>query len=104
MTFPIRSTVPIFFLTSVSLFAQGNTGRIDGSITDQTGGAIVGAKVTVTDIERGVARPLTTDTAGAYSAPNLIPGTYTIHVDFPGFRSVDRRDVVLEVGQEIRVD
>ena len=62
-------------LACAPLFGQGNTGRIDGSITDQTGGAIVGAKVTVTDVQRGVARPLTTDAAGAYSAPNLIPGS-----------------------------
>ena len=51
-----------------------------------------------------MARTLTTDAAGAYAAPNLTPGTYTVHVEFMGFRNVDRKDVVLEVGQDIRVD
>ncbi len=91
-------------LVCVSLFGQGSAGRISGTVTDQTGGAIPSGKVTITDVNRGVARSLTTDAAGAYAAPNLTPGTYTVHVEFMGFRSVDRKDVVLEVGQDIRVD
>jgi hypothetical protein len=47
---------------------------------------------------------LTTDNAGAYFAPNLLPGTYTVRAEFKGFRSVERQNVVLEVGQEIRID
>jgi hypothetical protein len=91
-------------LTCIPLFSQGSTGRIDGTVTDQTGGAIVGAKVTVTDVQRGVARALTTDSAGAYSAPNLIPGTYIIRAEFQGFRPLERQNILLEVAQEIRVD
>ena len=92
------------FLTSLSLFGQGSAGRIAGTVSDQSGGAIPAGKVTLTDTGRGVSRTLTTDAAGAYAAPNLTPGTYTVHVEFMGFRSVDRKDVVLEVGQDIRVD
>src|SRR5712691_8707980 len=91
-------------LTCFPLFSQGSAGRIDGTILDQTGGAIPAAKVTITDVQRGVARNLTTDSAGAYAAPNLTPGTYSVHVEFMGFRSVDRKDLVLEVGQDMRVD
>ena len=53
-------------LVCAPVFPQGSTGRVDGNITDQSGGAIVGAKVTVTDLQRGVARTLMTDTAGGY--------------------------------------
>src|SRR5581483_4752593 len=84
--------------------AQVNLGRIDGTITDQSGAAIVGATVTVTDVARGVSRNLTTDTAGAYSAPNLTPGSYTVHTEYAGFKAVNRQDIVVEVGQDIRVD
>src|SRR5229473_3876575 len=97
-------TILVVFLASVPLFSQGSTGRIDGTVTDQTGGAIVGAKVTVTDVQRGVARALTTDSAGVYSAPNLIPSTYTIRAEFQGFRPLERQNILLEVAQEIRVD
>ena len=64
------------------LFSQGNTGRILGSVRDQTGLAIVGAQVTVTDLERGTPRTLGTDEAGAYNVPSLPPGNYRIRVEY----------------------
>lgn len=91
-------------LATFPTFSQVNLGRIGGTITDQTGGAIVGSTVTVTDVARGTSRTLTTDSTGSYAAPNLIPGTYTVHAEFQGFKSVDRRDVLVEVGQDVRID
>src|SRR5260221_6236978 len=91
-------------LLSVSLSGQGSAGRISGSVSDQSGGSIPAAKVTVTDVQRGVARTLTTDAAGAYAAPNLTPGTYTVRAEFMGFRTFERKDIVIEVGEDQRVD
>src|SRR5579872_7205732 len=65
-------------LVSLPVFPQANQGTIQGSVFDQTGGAIVGATVTVIDVARGVTRTLTSDSAGAFVATNLIPGTYTV--------------------------
>jgi Carboxypeptidase regulatory-like domain/TonB dependent receptor len=96
--------IAALLLFCFSASAQLNYGRIFGVISDQTGGAIIGATVTVTDVQRGVSRALTTDSGGAYSGPNLIPGTYTVHAEFKGFRTVDRRDILVEVGQDIRID
>ena len=92
------------FLLSASLSAQGSLGRISGTITDQSGGAIPAAKVTVTNVERNDARVLTTDAAGSYAAPNLTPGTYIVHADFMGFKAAERNNLKLEVGQDMRVD
>ena len=91
-------------LFSVSLFSQGNFGRILGTVTDQTGGVISGATVSIIDKDRGVARTLTTDDAGEYNAPTLIPGTYTVRVEAKGFKTIERQNVLLEVGKEVRVD
>ena len=91
-------------LLCLPLFSQGNFGRILGTVIDQSGGVVSGATVTVLDTQRGVARTLTTDAAGEYSAPTLIPGTYTVRVEAKGFKRVDRQNVVLEVGKEVRVD
>ena len=91
-------------LLSLSAFSQANSGRISGSITDQSGAVITGATVSVRDAERGTTRTLTTDDGGAYSAPNLIPGTYVVKVEYQGFKSVERQNIVLEVGKEVRVD
>jgi hypothetical protein len=90
-------------LFSLSLFGQAN-GRILGAVTDQTGAVIAGAKVSIIDTQRGLARTLTTDQAGEYNAPNLIPGTYTVRVEFQGFKMLDRQNVLVEVGKEVRVD
>jgi carboxypeptidase family protein/TonB-dependent receptor-like protein len=86
------------------LFSQTNQGRIQGAVFDQTGGAIAGATVTVTDVARGAARTLTTDSAGEYSAPNLLPSTYTVRAEARGFKAVEHTNVLVQVGEDIRVD
>ena len=92
-------------LLAVSAFCQGgSTGRITGAITDQTGGILSGATVSVTDTQRGTVRTLTTDQGGAYNAPELTPGTYTVKAQYPGFKATERQNIVVEVGKEYRVD
>ena len=88
----------LLFATA-QMFTQANTGRILGSVTDQTGGAISGATVTVTDTERGTTRTLITDESGTYDAPSLIPGNYTVRGEYRGFKSTERQNIVLEVGK-----
>ena len=92
------------FLLCASLLAQGSAGSISGTVTDPSGASVPQAKVTVTDMARGGARTLTTDAAGAYAAPNLTPGNYSVKVEFQGFKTTDRPNIQLEVGQDIRVD
>src|SRR5213595_566468 len=104
MTTCVFSTTLVVLLFSFALFAQGNFGRILGSVKDPTGAVLPGATVSIIDTQRGLARSLTTDEAGQYNAPTLIPGTYTVRVEFPGFKTLDRENVVVEVGKEIRVD
>ena len=91
-------------LFSAPLFSQGSSGRILGTVVDQSGGVVSGTKVTIIDKDRGVARTLTTDDAGEYNAPNLTPGTYIVSAEANGFKKLERQGVVLEVGGEIRVD
>src|SRR5437868_6235407 len=92
------------FVMCLSLFAQINTGRILGTVTDQTGAVIGGANVTVTNTETGVARTLVADEAGEYVAPNLNPGKYSVRVMVPGFQTVERQNIGLEVGKDARID
>ncbi len=87
-----------------SMFGQTANGRISGTVKDQGAGLIPGAAVTVTDTARGVARNLTTDEAGAYLAPNLLPSTYTVRATFAGFQTWLRENIRLEVGQDLAID
>jgi hypothetical protein len=91
-------------LICVPAFPQAELGRITGSVSDQTGSVIPGATVTVTDVQRGESRTLTTDGAGVYFAASLLSGTYRVGIEFKGFKTFERQNVVLETGQEIRVD
>ena len=92
-----------FFLASVSL-AQTQEGRILGTVTDQSGGLIKGAHVTITNVDRGVARSIETNEAGDYVAPNLPPGPYKLLVEAKGFKKVERTGIRLEVAKDIRLD
>jgi hypothetical protein len=94
----------ISFLNSAPLFAQGSAGRILGAVTDQSGGAIAGATVIITDVARNTPRTITTDQAGEYNAGNLLPGQYKVHGEAKGFKAFERTGITLEVSAEVRVD
>src|SRR5216684_5073842 len=91
-------------LLCLPLFSQGSFGRILGTVTDQSGGVVSGATVTVVDTDRGVTKTLVTNDAGEYNAPTLQPGKYKVRAEAKGFKTIERTEIVLEVGKEIRVD
>ncbi len=91
-------------LFSLPASAQLNYGRIYGAITDQTGGAIAGASVTVIDVDRGISRSLVADDTGQYSASSLLPGNYTVRAEFKGFKAAEHSGLTVAVGQDVRVD
>src|SRR5438105_8379180 len=97
-------TTLVVLLSCLAIFAQGNFGRVLGRVTDPTGAVLPGASISIIDTQRGLARTVNSDEAGQYNAPTLIPGTYTVRVEFPGFKTLARQNVVVEVGSEIRVD
>src|SRR5207245_3609860 len=103
ITFLLLATLGVL-LFSLPLFSQANFGRILGTVTDQSGGVISGATVTIIDKDRGVARTLTTDDAGEYNAPTLIPGAYVVRLEANAVQKTERQNTLRAVGKEIRVD
>jgi hypothetical protein len=91
-------------LFSLPAYPQGNTGRILGRVTDQSGGYVSGASVTVTNVAQGTSRTLVTDSSGAYVFISLLPGTYTVKVEAKGFKAFERQNLLLEVGKDMTVD
>ena len=94
----------VSIFASFSLSAQGNTGRILGVVADQSGAGVAGVTVTVIDVQRGVSQSLSTDADGAYVASNLLAGTYTVKAEYKGFKTFERKNILLEVGKDARVD
>jgi hypothetical protein len=91
-------------LCCLPLFSQTVNGRLLGTISDQTGAALKGATVTITDVQRGTNRTVTTDEDGGYVVPNLPPSTYKIRAEARGFKTIERPNIGLEVAQDIRID
>jgi hypothetical protein len=90
-------------LAGLNLSAQTEA-EITGTVTDTSGAAIVGAKVTVTNTgSRGI-RLATSDNAGVYDVPALVPGFYDVSVERTGFKTEVRTHIELQVQQAARID
>ncbi len=100
----VLAVVCVVLLAGAAAYPQGSTGRILGVVTDQSGGNVGGATVTITDVARGVSQTLNTDSDGAYVALNLVPGTYTVRAEFKGFKTFERKNILVEVGKDVRID
>jgi hypothetical protein len=91
-------------LIAISAVSQGRAqvagATLSGTITDPSGAAIVGARVSIKNRATGVLRDAVTDSTGYYSAPNLLPGNYDVAVTAPGFSSTMESDVTLTVGAQ----
>jgi hypothetical protein len=99
----------MLFLTAVlglctaPLRAQIDAGRVTGTVTDQSGAVVNGAKVTLTNNDTGVASTkITAD--GIYTFPAVLPGTYTVRVESTGFSTHVTENVVVHVQQVATVD
>jgi hypothetical protein len=90
-------------LAAGAAHAQVDRATLTGTVSDESGGALTSATVTVTNIATKIASRVKTNSDGAYLVVNLIPGQYTVEAEAQGFQN--RADaVILEVGQRARVD
>ena len=90
-------------LLSSQMFAQ-TSGAIIGTVQDASGAAVVGATVSVLDVNKGTSQTFKTDESGAYSAPFLIPSTYRVSVEASGFKRETSQDILLDVDARQRAD
>ncbi|HEY6293002.1 MAG TPA: carboxypeptidase-like regulatory domain-containing protein, partial [Terriglobia bacterium] len=91
------------FLVSSPLFGQA-TGSLLGTVSDVTGAVVPGAAVVATSQGTGVARDTKTDDTGHYLLPLLPIGTYSIRVSAQGLKTVEQKDIVLQVDESREVD
>ena len=92
-------------LISPEIAAAQALSRIRGMVTDQSGGVIPGATVTVTDVGTNVrVRTVVSNDNGDYEVPDLHPSTYQIRAELSGFRTFVADGVVLDGSQTRRVD
>jgi outer membrane receptor protein involved in Fe transport len=75
-----------------------------GTITDPTGGVVSRVTITITNPSTGVTRTISTDSGGQYEVRYLLPGEYTAETKAEGFRGERRTGIVVQIGQQTRVD
>jgi len=106
MKFRVSAIVLILFLALVPsnlAYAQVAGATLSGTITDPSGAALVHVEVSIKHSATGVTREVTSDSAGFYTAPNLVPGDYQVTVAARGF-STSVADVTLTVGSNQTLD
>jgi hypothetical protein len=84
-------------LIAVPVFAQGTTGTLTGSVTDDQGLALPGASVTVTNLSTGFTRSATTDQTGTYRIAGLPFGDYEVKSELTGFAVQSRKGIAVSV-------
>jgi hypothetical protein len=82
------------------LQAQVVGGAISGKVTDASGAAISGAKVSIQNTATGVETTTTTNTQGIYNVPNLLPGNYDARISMTGFEKSLQKDVTVAIGSQ----
>jgi hypothetical protein len=80
------------------------TGSFQGTVTDKSGSAIIGASVKLTSQTTGAVREATTDDSGHYIIALLPVSIYTIRVEFKGFQTAESKDVRLQVDEQRELD
>src|SRR5579859_1615461 len=95
----------LFAVTPSSLFAQAiSTGTVAGTVTDPSGGAVVGASVTLMDTATNIPRTAATNETGRYFFANVPPGTYNVSVNKTGFRVSKLANQVVTVGATLTLN
>ena len=90
-------------LFSISIFAQHSSGELRGRVTDEFGGLIVGANVSLTDAG-GAVKMFVTSSEGSYLFSNLLPGRYVVRVEARAFSVSESEEVEVKAGGSTLLD
>jgi hypothetical protein len=100
----LSSILLLSLLLAVPALAQRVASTIRGTVKDTTGAVIVGAKVSVKNEATGLARASETNASGSYAFADLPIGTYSITIEYPGFKNSLTRGILLNVADVREVD
>src|SRR5213594_3855854 len=80
---------------STNMYSQSGNASVGGFVQDPSQAYIPGVTVTATNTQTGVASTALTNESGSYNIPSLLPGTYKLSAELPGFRTQVYNDVQL---------
>src|SRR5689334_12710541 len=94
----------VLLLTALPAMGQNNKATITGTVSDPSGAVVSGASVTVTNVNTGTERKVTTGDDGSFVVPLLDIGTYKVAVSASGFKEVVRENITLQTNDRLPVD
>lgn len=105
----INAWITALFLAVLQIPAFAQTvagfGGISGVVRDATGASVPGAEVVIANESKGIRRSITTNDAGLFTAPALVPAAgYDVQVSKQGFNSFENRNIEVQVGQNINLN
>lgn len=89
---------------TVPAWGDVSTASVRGTISDPTGGVLIGATVTVRNLDTGVSRSTTTNEVGVFQLLDLQAGHYQVEASQNQFTAAQIKDVILRVGDQVRID
>src|SRR6266436_7661461 len=94
----------IFFAAAIANNAQSTGGRVRGTVTDSTGGAITNAKIQLTNEATGAQRAAESGANGEYIFLEVPVGTYRIEVSQQGFKKYARKEMAVNLNEVVNLD
>jgi hypothetical protein len=98
------SLAVLIFCSHTFAYGQGLYGSLVGTVTDPSGGVVPNADITISDVGQGQTRHEKSDSSGRYNVVNVVPGTYTVTVAAPGFRTTEQTNVIFTPNTVNRID
>ena len=96
--------IAVLLLLPTSMAAQGATGRILGHVSDSSGAALTGVKITLTNQATGISRDTTSSDSGDYSFVNVEPAVYQASFELSGFKKNLQKDLTVDVNQVLTLN
>ena len=94
----------VLLCSAVSTSAQITTAAVRGTVTDEQGGAIAGAEVTITNVETSFSRTVTSGSDGEYNFPQLPLGLYKIRATHAGFKNAEQTGITLHANDSVVIN
>ncbi|HYP06949.1 MAG TPA: TonB-dependent receptor [Bryobacteraceae bacterium] len=101
---PLLLAAALLAAAQIPIQAQEARGTLLGRVTDSSEAVLVGAQVSIRNADTGVRFTSVTNKTGDYIFPLLVPGSYTITVEQPGFKTQARSGVVIRVNDQVTID
>ena len=99
-----KTAICLLAAAALPVMAQTSFGRISGNVIDPGGASVSKAPLVITNIDTQVARTVTTNDSGFYSATNLPIGNYSVSVEQPGFRKQERTGIQVVADARLTID